>query len=151
MSYSPLFRGNSSTGTASGSQSGYQNGTGSTMPIGTAVSQNTSGQIVLTDVSNEALSEAWLGVCAVAIPSAATGGVATDGRIQNIPSALGFANGDPIWVGPTPGSLTNVKPDVSALGWAEGDFVLFVGVVVQNEFNPSLQDIQLCRQIIGQL
>lgn len=151
MSYSPLWRGKNSNGSAYGNASGYQNGTASTMPIGTAVSTNTSGQIVLTDVSNEALSEGWVGLTSVDLPTAASGLVSSDGRLQNIPSSLGFSVGDPIWVGPTPGSLTNVKPDLSAMGWASGDFVLFVGVVVSNEFNPSLQDIQLFRQVIGQL
>lgn len=151
MSYSPLYRGKSSTGTASGSASGYQNGTGSTMPIATAVSTNTAGQIVLTDVSSEALSEGWLGLVEDALPTSAFGQVATDGRLQNIPLGLGFAIGDPIWVGNSPGTLTNVRPDLSGIGWSRDMYILFVGVVVQNEFNPALQDIQLFRQIIGQL
>jgi hypothetical protein len=151
MSYSPLFRGKSSSGTAFGSASGYQNGTGSSMSIATAVSTNLSGQIVLTDVSDEALSEGWIGLVEDLLPSTAYGQIATDGRLQNIPSGLGFAIGDPIWVGNSPGALTNVRPDLSGLGWASGDYILFVGVVVQNEFNPSIQDIQLSRQIIGQL
>jgi hypothetical protein len=121
------------------------------MPIATAVSSNTSSQMVLTDVSNEASAEGWVGLVEVATPSAATGQVLTDGRLQNIPSSLGFSNGDPIWVGNTPGTLTNVRPDLTVMGWASGDYVLFVGIVVANQFNPTLQDIQLSRQIIGQL
>jgi hypothetical protein len=117
----------------------------------TPVSANTGGQIVLTDVTDEELSEGWLGLTDAAIPTTATGQVVTDGRIQNIPSGLGFSVGDPIWVGNTPGTLTNVRPDLTVLGWSVGDYVLFVGVVVQNQFNPSLQDIQISRQIIGQL
>lgn len=151
MSYSPNFRGNSSRATSSGNATGYQNGTASTMPIGTSVSTNVSGQIVLTDVSDEDLSEGWLGLSNEAIPTSAFGQVESDGRLQNIPLGLGFAVGDPIWVGVTPGSLTNVRPDLSILGWVSGYYILFVGVVVQNEFNPTLQDIQLSRQIIGQL
>ncbi len=151
MSYSPGYRGSAAKGTASGSASGYQNGTGSTMGVCTAVSTNVAGQIVLTNVSSQALSEAWLGLIQTALPTSAYGPVATDGRIQDIPSGLGFAIGDPIWVGKTAGSLTNVRPDLSVIGWASGDYVLFVGVVVRNEFNPTLKDIQISRQIIGQL
>lgn len=151
MSYSPGFRGNSAKGTASGSASGYQNGTASTMSVATPVSTNVAGQIVLTDVSDQALSEAWLGMVQTALPTSAYGPIATDGRLQNIPFGLGFTIGDPIWVGNAPGTLTNVRPDLSVIGWASGDFVLFVGVVVQNEFNPALQDLQISRQIIGQL
>ncbi len=150
MSYSPTSF-NSQTAVTFGNASGYQNGTISAIALGTAVSTNTSGQLVLTDVSNEALSEGWLGLAAFRIPSAAIGQVATDGRIQNIPTSLGFSVGDPIWVGNTPGTLTNVRPDLTISGWVSGDYVLFVGVVVQNQYNPSAQDIQISRQIIGQL
>ncbi len=150
MSYSPSSF-NPQTATTFGNASGYQNGTVSTMAVATPVSTNTSGQIVLTDVSDESLSEGWIGLTAVSLPSTAIGQVATDGRIQNIPSGLGFAVGDPIWVGNTPGTLTNVRPDLTVGGWVSGDYVLFVGVVVQNEYNPSNQDIQISRQIIGQL
>lgn len=150
MSYNPLYSGSNAAGTASGTATGYQNGTGSTIALGTVVSTNTSGQLVLTDVSNEALVEAWLGLSTMSIPSAANGQVISDGRLENISLGLGFSIGDPIWVGITPGSLTNVKPDLTVSGWVAGMFILFVGVVVKNQFNPSAQDIQLLRQIIGQ-
>jgi hypothetical protein len=150
MSYSPNFRGTSAAVPATATSTGYQNAVGGSVAVATAVSTNASGQFVLTDVTDESSSEGWLGLTAETIPNAATGQVMSDGRLINIPN-LGFSNGDPIWVGLTPGSLTNVKPDLSQPGWAEGMWVLFVGVVVQNEFNSLQQDIQLCRQIIGQL
>jgi uncharacterized protein YbaA (DUF1428 family) len=151
MSYSPLFRGAAANAPANSTATGYQNGTVSTIAVATAVSTNTSGQMILTDVSNETTVEAWLGLASQSTPTTANGLVVSDGRLQNIPMSLGFSVGDPIWVGFSPGSLTNVKPDLSVPGWSSGYFVLFVGVVVQNEFNPSEQDIQLCRQLIGQL
>jgi len=132
-------------------QTGFQNGTGSTMNVATVVSTNSSGQLILADVTNEATIETIVGLVSIAnIPSAANGTVVSDGRLENIPS-LGFSVGDTLWLGTTPGSLTNVKPDLTQIGWSAGDYVVFIGVVVQNEFNPSNQDIQLCRQIIGQL
>jgi hypothetical protein len=121
------------------------------MPIATPVAANTFGQAVLVDVSDETTVESMIGLTSASIPSAANGQVISDGRLENIPLGLGFAVGDTVWVGTTPGSLTNVKPDITAPGWVAGYFVIFVGVVVQNEFNPSNQDLQLCRQLIGQL
>lgn len=152
MSYNPLYVGAQTTALSYGSTSGYQNGTGSTMSIATVVSaSSTSGQMVLTDVTNETTVEAFLGLTGGSIPSAATGQVVSDGRLQNIPSSLGFSVGDPLWVGLTPGSLTNVKPDLTVEGWQSGYFVIFMGVVVANEFDPSNQDIQIFKQIIGEL
>ncbi|CAK9253117.1 unnamed protein product [Sphagnum jensenii] len=75
--------------------------------MASAVSTSTNGLLVLTDVTSETLSEAWVGLASAAIPAAAIGQVSSDGRIQNIPVGLGFSVGDPIWVGVTPGSLTN--------------------------------------------
>lgn len=150
MTYSPGFRGTIGKGSSRQTQSGYQNGTGSTMPVAAPVSTNASGQIILTDVSSEASVEAMVGLTSQSIPSAASGQVVSDGRLENIPLGLGFAVGDPIWVG-LAGTLTNVKPDLSVVGWSSGYFVIFVGVVTKNEFNPLNQDIQLLRQIVGQL
>ena len=153
MSYSPLFRGNSSQAPSVSTASGYQNGTGSTMAVATAVSAVAAnpGQMALTDVTLEASAEGWLGLTSESTPSTAIGQVSGDGRLQNIPAGLGFSVGDPIWVGNTPGSLTNVRPDLTVSGWVSGMYILFVGVVVQNEFDNTKQDIQLSRQIIGQL
>lgn len=150
MSYSPLFRGNSAQGASAATGSGYQNASGSTFAIAVPVSTNVSGHTLKTDVSSESSVEKWVGLASESTPNSATGQVISDGRLQNIPLGLGFAVGDPLWVG-LAGTLTNQKPDTSLSGWMSGFWVLFVGVVVQNEFNPSNQDIQLCRQIIGQL
>ena len=150
MSYNPLYVGSMALGSARQTQTSYTNGTGSTMPVGTAVSTNNAGNIVLLDVTNESTVESWVGLTSQAIPSTALGTVISDGRIPNV-NSLGFSVGEPVWVGVSPGSLTNVKPDLTAPGWASGYFVIFVGVVVQNEFVNTQQDIQLCRQIIGEL
>ena len=151
MTYSPNFRGSVGKASSRQTKTSYQNGTVSTMPIAAAVVVNTSGQVLLCDVSAENASDTFVGLVADRLPSGAYGEIVSDGRMENIPSALGFAIGDAIYVGLTPGSLTNVKPDLSVLGWASGYFVIFVGVVVANEFTPGNQDIQIFKQIVGQL
>ncbi len=148
MSYNPNFTGSSVTASRQFS-TGYQNGSGSTIAIASPVSTNTSGQILLTDVSNETSALGFVGLTNIAIPSAASGEVISGGRIENVTTS--FSVGDAIWVGSTPGTLTNVKPNAGSNGFASGYFVIFVGVLVVNEFSPSETDIQLLPQVIGQL
>lgn len=151
MGFNPTWQGSVGAGSSRQTQTLYQNGTGSTVAIATPVSQGLGANFVLTDVTNESTVEAFLGLAGASIPNSASGLVNSDGRLENIPIGLGFAVGDPIWIGLTPGSLTNVKPDLSVSGWVVGMFVIFIGVVVQNQFNPSNQDIQIFKQIVGQL
>jgi len=149
MSYSPLFRGANGKTSARSTETGYQNGTGSTLTKATPVATNASGQLVKADVSTEALSLAFVGLCGLDIPSAATGMISNAGRLENITTS--FAVGDPVWLGKTAGTLTNINPNEGIGGFVEGDFVIFVGVIVKNEFNGSLKDIQLMLQVVGQL
>lgn len=151
MGYNPTWQGAVGVGSSRQTQTLYQNGTVSTVPAATLVSQGTGANFLLMDVTDEVKVEAFLGLTSTSIPSSASGLVTSDGRIENIPLGLGFAIGDAIYAGLTPGSLTNVKPDLSVIGWNAGYFVIFIGVVVQNQFNPSNQDIQLFKQIVGQL
>lgn len=148
MSYNP-----NATGIAARASrtlvTGYQNGSGSTISLGSPVSSNTSGQILLTDVSDPVSARAFLGLTNVAIPNAANGSVISGGRIENITNP--FTVGDPVYVGSSPGTLTNVKPNAGFDGFVSLDFVIFVGVVVKNEFNPLQKDIQLLTQLIGRL
>lgn len=150
MSYSPNYRGNSGKGSSRQTQTGYTNGTGSTISAASPVYSTASG-IGPLDVSSTATIEKFAGLVSADLPSAAHGLVVSDGRVENIPLGLGFALGDAIWAGTAPGSLTNVKPDYSAPGWSAGMWVIFLGVVVVNEFDPLKQDIQLFKQIVGRL
>lgn len=150
MTYSPNFRGTTARGSARSDQTRYENGTGLTMTKASPVSTDTSGNLILVDVSVEATVRRMVGLTAESIAPAVLGQVCSDGRLENIPGGLGFAIGDTIWVAPS-GTLTNVKPDLSVFGWASGYWVIFVGVVVENEFNALQQDLQLQRQVIGQL
>lgn len=149
MSYNPAFTGNPSALSVGFLQSGYQNGSGGTLAAFTAVSTNTSGQILPTDITNEASSLAIVGLTTQSIPNTANGQIADSGRLQNVTTS--FAIGDAIYVGLTPGTLTNVKPSVGVGGFTEGDFVIFIGVLVENEFDPSETDIKLMIAMIGEL
>jgi hypothetical protein len=151
MGYNPLAQGGTFQGSSRQTQTLYQNGTALTVPAATPVSQGAGSNFILVDITNEATVEGFVGLTASSLPSAASGLVTSDGRLENIPLGLSFSIGDALWVGLTPGTLTNVKPDLTQVGWAEGMYVIFIGVVVQNQFNPSLQDIQIFKQIVGQL
>lgn len=145
MSYNP----NSQQGIGRSIQRGYLNGTGSTLAQATLVSANTSGNLVALDVSNEALVLSMVGLTSFAIPAAANGTVISEGVLENVTTA--FAIGDAIYASATPGALTNVKPDTGSNGFVAGDFVVFVGVLVQNEFNPAQNDIKLMLSVVGRL
>jgi hypothetical protein len=151
LGFNPTWQGPNGTGSSSSTATGYQNGTGATTLIGTPVAQGTGANFILLDVTNETSVEAYIGLATAAIPASTTGQIASDGRVQNIDASFGLTVGDPVYAGLTPGSLTNTKPDLTVSGWTVGMFVIFIGVVVQNQFNPSNQDIQIFKQIVGQL
>lgn len=151
MSYSPYFLNKTATGnvaSARGTLTNFQNGSGSTLAKGTLVAVNTSSQLVPVVVSSEASVQAIVGMTSMAIPNAAIGSVVDFGRLEDITSS--FAIGDALYLGKD-GLLTNVKPQIGTAGFTDGDFVIFVGVLVRNEFNVSLKDIKLMISVIGQL
>lgn len=148
MSYSPAFRGNTAQGSSKALASGYQNGTLSTITKGTPVSVGVSGQVSPTDVTNEASVLALVGLMSVNTPSAANGTITDAGRLENITTS--FAAGDPVWIA-VGGGLTNVKPNIGGGGFLSGHFVVFIGVIVVNEFNALQKDVQLMKFIVGQL
>lgn len=151
MSYSPFFFNKEATGNVMGSRgtiTNFQNASGSTLAKATLVSVNTNGQLVLVNVSNETTVQAIVGMTGMSIPNAAIGSVVDNGRLEDVTTS--FAIGDPLYLGKT-GLLINVKPEIGLAGFTDGDFVIFVGVVVKNEFNASLKDIKLMISVIGQL
>lgn len=148
MGFSPYFVNKNSVGASRATQGAYQNGSGSTLAMGVPVSVNTSSQILPLNVSSEVSVQALVGLTGISIPNAASGSVVDNGRLENITTS--FAIGDAVYAGKsTP--LTNLKPDIGVAGFASGDFVVFVGVVVKNEFDPLLFDLKLMLSVIGQL
>lgn len=148
MSFNPLYVGAQSKSSSRQVVTNYTNATAFAIPQGTPVSTNTSGMISPTDVTNETSVNQFVGHAQFRISASSLGPVISGGRLENIVTA--FAVGDPIYIGHG-GTLINQKPDVGIAGFMAGDWVMFVGVLVKNEFNPSLTDIQLCSQIIGEL
>lgn len=148
MTYSPNFRGNSARGSSRQCQTNYQSGSGSTMSKGVPVSVNAFGQVTPTDVSDETSVEGIVGLLSADLPTAASGGVISDGRVEDVTTS--FVYGDPVYVAKA-GGLTNTRPSIGVGSFVTGDFVIFLGVVVQNEFNPAKKDIQLMISIVGQL
>jgi hypothetical protein len=148
MSYSPFFFNQNAKGSSRATQAGFQNGSGSTILQSTPVSVNTSSQTLPLDVTSEASVQAIVGLAGVDTPNGASASVIDNGRLENITTS--FSVGDAVYAGiSTP--LINVKPDIGVAGFASGDFVVFIGVVVKNEFNPSLLDLKLMISVIGQL
>jgi len=148
MSYNPSASGTDFKGSSRSISTNYTNATGATLPMASVVSANASGQIILIDLTSDISVGRFLGLTSVLMPAAASGGVINAGRVENVTTS--FAIGDALYVN-YDGTLTNLKPDYGVGSFAAGYYVIFVGVVVKNEFNSSLKDIQLMPQVIGQL
>lgn len=148
MTYAPSFFNKESSGSSRQTITNLQNGYGSGLAKGTPVSVNSSGQLVMVDITSDASVQAIVGMTGINIPNGAIGAIVDNGRLEDITTA--FSIGDPVWIG-TNGMLTNIKPDYGVGSFAEGYFVVFIGVIVKNEFNPSLKDIKLMISVVGQL
>ena len=144
MAYNP----NSQKGISRVLSTGYQNGEVFTLLKGQPVSVNTSGQIKAVDISNEASALAVVGVCSTDIPSAASGQVMDAGRLENITTS--FSVGDVVYLN-VDGGLTNVKPEIGVGSFVSGNFVIFIGIIVKNEFDPLQKDLKIFLNVIGQL
>lgn len=149
MSYSPLFRGNSSRANSLGTASGFINASGGTLTKATIVSVNTSGQAIKLDVSSDSSVLNLVGLYTADTPNAANGQVIDNGRLENITTS--FAVGDPVYAGKTAGTMTNIRPAIGVGGFLSGDFVIFIGVIVKNEFNALLKDVKLLPTVFYRL
>lgn len=147
MSYSPNFRGNESSAPALGIQSDFTNGSGLTMPIYTPVCSNSSGDVVMVDVSDESKALSVIGITASQILNGDTGSIVTEGRIKNVALSLAFGS---LYISKV-GTITDVKPSIGVGGFISGDFIVRVGVLVKNKDNPLNKDIVLNIMPVGQL
>jgi hypothetical protein len=126
----------------------YTNGSGSTILKGTPVATLSTGLVTTIDASDQASVDAFVGLYAQDTPNGASGLVIDSGRLENVTTS--FNVGDPLYISKT-GGLINVPPSIGVNGFVVGDEVVFVGVVVINEFNPSLKDIKVLIEKVGDL
>ena len=111
------------------------------------VSLNASGDFKTIDVSVEADALKFIGVTGEPILNASPGPVVNFGKIENI---TGFNFGDVLYVSKI-GTLTTTVPDIGVGGFLSGDFVIRVGKVSKNQTNPSLKDLIVQFELVGQL
>ena len=149
MSYSPSSFQPQGTGTAEGLATNYTNASAVTaIPQAQAVSVNNSGLIVPLDVSSQASWQAFVGYAKVRIPTSTVGPVIANGRLQNVTTS--YPVGTALYID-TNGNPTNIIPSVGVNGFVSGDMVIFMGVLVPNEVNPSELDIAVFTQMVGTL
>lgn len=126
----------------------YTNGSGSTLPKATPVGTLSSGLVDRIDVSDKSSVDGFVGFYSQSTPNAASGSVTDCGLLEDITTS--FAINDPVYIDKA-GALTNVVPSVGVAGFVSGDYVLFVGVIVINEFNGAKKDLKILIQKPGRL
>ena len=155
MSYNPLYVGANALGTSVALVTQYFNNTGVAIAQGTPVSSaGTLNYIAPTDVTDQNSVQAFVGYAQARIPNASLGNIISGGRLQNL-QGYSFSIGDAIYFSVLGTYLQNTKP-VDSSGnpvapFVSGDIMVFSGVIVQNEDNPSLQDLQILTQVLGAL
>jgi hypothetical protein len=150
MSYNPLYVGSQALGSSVALVTNYTNSTASAIPQGVAVSSTgVADQIAPTDPTSDTSVHAFVGLAQARIPASSSGPVISGGRLE-ILTGYSFSIGNSIWMGLN-GVPQSTRPDYGVTGFTSGDWVVFLGVVVQDEANPSDQDLQVIPQLIGQL
>jgi len=124
------------------------NTTGVTINKGTPIRMNASGDPDFIDPSIESQVIAIAAVAQDSVANGVQGVFVTSGKVQNL--SVSFLHGDSIWLSKT-GGLTDIKPSEGVNGFVSGDFVVMLGVIAKNEANPSLKDLILHIDIMGQL
>lgn len=147
MTYSPGFRG--SVGKATKQvQNNYTNASGFTITKGKVVATNSSGNIVLLNPADEDLVSAIVGVTSESIINLSSGAVISSGKLEELTTS--FNVGDAVYAGIN-GELINHKPNIGENGFEVGYFVVFIGVIVKNEFDPLKKDLLVMPSLVGQL
>ena len=135
-------------GGGSGAEITFTNDSGSTIIKGTPVRVDVSGNIGSVDVSTESDAISVIGIAKANIANGADGTIVTNGLLENI--TISASVQDVVYVSKS-GALTNAKPDIGVDGFVEGDFVVCVGVVSENQSNPLQKDLIVNISVVGQL
>ena len=153
--YSPFYFDQQGTGTSVALVTNYYNNTGVAIAQGTPVSATgTANYVAPTDVTSQTSVQSFVGYAQFRIPTASLGPVISGGRLENL-QGYTFSIGDAIYMSVLGTYLQNTKP-VDSNGnpvapFVSGDIMVFAGVIVENELNPSLQDLQILTQVLGAL
>jgi hypothetical protein len=123
------------------------NNTGSTIPICTPVMITSTGMQTV-DPTIEADMDAFAGLTRLSVSTGQPGEVVGSGIIEQC--GLSYAPGTIVYISIS-GGVTNVKPSDGVGGFNEGDFIVRLGVVVQNATFPLLTDLIVAVQLMGQL
>ncbi len=148
MSYSPLSFGPQFFGSARSLQTSYVNGTAFTITAAVPVSIQTNGTIALVNPTSDSSIAGLVGITVGSIAPSASGLVIDSGRLEKVSTT--FSVGDALYIN-TDGTVINIRPAIGIGAFVAGDYVVFVGVVVQNQYNPSLKDYKLYLTVVGQL
>ena len=92
--------------------------------------------------------KALIGITAADVPNLSEGEVVNSGVLLNISTSA--SSGDPIWISKL-GFLTNTPPSIGVGGFVAGDWVVYLGVVVQNPDTPTQKDLLVSMENMGQL
>jgi hypothetical protein len=124
------------------------NNSGSTITKLTPVRVNSDGEMDEIDPSVEAEALSTIGVVKANTADSASGVVVLSGILEDVSTAI--AVGSPVFLSKT-GGITDVEPDIGSGGFEEGDFVIKIGTIMENSSNPSLKDLHVNIQLVGQL
>jgi hypothetical protein len=149
MTYNPRLKGDIiAVGSVSSEIPNRVNDSGGSLNKADPVRLDALGKIKKVDPSIEAQALACIGVSKNYVPNGAVTPIVCQGRLEDITTSGNF--GDPLYVSKT-GGLTHIKPSIGVNGFLEGDFVILVGVVVNNQTNPLLKDLIINIRVVGQL
>ncbi len=149
MSYNPLYVGAQGGGSSIAVITNYTNASMiNAIPQAQACSVTGGGLIVPLDVTSQASWQAFVGYANVRIPASGTGPVVANGRLMNVVTS--YTAGTALYIG-TDSNPTSIIPSAGVNGFVEGDMVIFLGVLVPNESNPSNLDIALFTQFVDVL
>ena len=149
MSYDPsnLEKGifNTPTSKVAGN---FLNSTGGLLTQLTVVRIQANGSLGLVNVTNRDQVYSIFGILEENVANGDTASVISKGRIRNITTALSI--GDVVFLDKS-SNLTSTTPDIGINGFVEDDFIVRIGIVVQNESNPLNKDLIVDLQVLGRL
>jgi len=105
---------------------------------GKLVSIDASGDLIESNVTDEAVVDGIVGVTKFDIPNGDPGEVVTAGRLEDI--TTGVAVGSLIFLDKF-GNFTATKPEVGVAGFVAGDWVIKIGIIVKNKSDALKKDL----------